>query len=146
MAPAPTPYAGLPATVRTILPPRISLTNSQPAVSPHDLLQTFFAQPTGLNPAVPQLPSPTTVESQGGEKVSKSVKGYPDGWRKILNNAKDTVRSGLLLKQPFLESGKARLTVTDAFHEVQSAECENGMVLERGTSTSRFPHFSLATI
>ena len=80
MTPAPTLCAGPSATVCMIPPPRISLTNSQPAISLQDLLQTFFAQLTGLNPAVPQLPSPTTVESQCGEKASKGIKAYHTLW------------------------------------------------------------------
>lgn len=91
---------------------------------------------------VSQVPLPVSIESQNKEKVSKGVKAYPDGWRKVLNNAKDNVRSGLLLKEPFPTSKDARVSVTEAFHETHTAECNNGTVLEPGASISTISSYA----
>ena len=134
---APTLGAGLPTLVCATPPSRILLTDSQPAGPPINLLHTFFAQLASITPAIPQLPSPTTIQSQGGKKLPKGVKAYPDGWHKILNNAKDIAHSGLLLKQPFPTSKNARIMVTEALHEAQTSECTNGMIPKSSMSISK---------
>jgi hypothetical protein len=94
------------------------------------MFQTFFAQLASLNQAVPQLPPSNAVDTG---RVSKGIRAYPDGWRRALNDAKVTVRSVILLKQPFPSTGDARISVIEVFHEAQMAICDSGVVLEHGT-------------
>ena len=94
---------------------------------PINLLQAYLAQVGG--PPPPMCP----VQPQNNRtKASKGIKGYPDGWRQVLNSAKDIVRSLVLLKEPFPGPGQARIIVNECFHEALTTECNNGLVLEPG--------------
>lgn len=100
-----------------------------------NLLHAFHPQ-VGSTPAALQVQSHAAIsQSQGpGEKTSKGIRAYPDGWRKALNTAKDIVRSTILLKQPFPEPGKARISANECLHEAVITECESGTILEPGMS------------
>ena len=114
---------------------RIPLTFShQFAGLPLNLLQAFLAHAGGPALATLQVQPPTTVPQPRSDqvKVSRGVKGYPDGWRQVLNSAKDIVRSSILLKNPFPGPAQARVSVNECFHEALTNECENGTVLEPG--------------
>ena len=79
--------------------------------------------------------SPTISQPQSSQaNASKGINSYPDGWRQVLNSAKDIVRSWILLKDPFPGPGQARITVNECFHEAVTTECGNGLILEPGTS------------
>ena len=117
----------------------------QLAGSPINLLQAYFAQLSGASTPALQVPLPAILQSQVhhpqvnlSKKPSKGIKGYPDGWQKVLNGAKDIVRGSVLIKDPFPTPNLARITVNEAFHEVLASECSNnGLVLEPGTSFRR---------
>lgn len=68
-------------------------------------------------------------------KASKGIKKYPDGWRQILNAAKDLVRGTILLEEPFPGPHQARITATESFHEVYTVECQSGTVVEPGMTS-----------
>jgi hypothetical protein len=101
-----------------------------------NLLQAFLAQHSNSALATLQLqaqlpatiPQPQTHQA----KVSKGVRNYPDGWQRVLNGAKDVVRSSILLKEPFPGPNQARITVNECFHEVFAAELTDGLILEPG--------------
>jgi len=61
------------------------------------------------------------------------MKDFPDGWRQVLNSAKDIVRSSILLTEPFPGPVRARICVSECFHEAVINECEGGTNLEEGT-------------
>lgn len=65
-------------------------------------------------------------------KASRGIKNYPDGWRKILNSAKDLVRSSILLDEPFPGPHQARVAATESLHEAYTTECDSGTVAEPG--------------
>jgi hypothetical protein len=85
---------------------------------------------------MPQAQHPAAVPQPRSCKTKKSrgVKGYPDGWRQVLNSAKDIVRSSILLEDPFPGPTRARVSVNECFHEALTSECEGGLVLESGMS------------
>ena len=94
---------------------------------------------SGTSIPAPQLPSSTILQSQSqvhpSKQRSKGIKAYPDGWKKVLNGAKDVVRGSVMIDEPFPTPDLARITVTEAFHEVLTSECKvNGLVLEPGMS------------
>jgi hypothetical protein len=101
---------------------------------PLDLLQAYFAQHGGPTPTTLQVQHPTTISQPQSHKAkaSRGVKGYPDGWRQVLNHAKDIVRSSILLNEPFPGPRQARVTVNECFYEAHIAECEAGTILEPG--------------
>lgn len=105
----------------------------QLARPPINLLQAYLTQTS--SPSIPASPvqTPAIPEPQCGRPgVSRGIKGYPDGWRQVLNSAKDIVRSSILLKDPFPGPGQARITVNECFHEALTTECRNGLILEPG--------------
>ena len=79
-----------------------------------------------------QFPLPTPPPQDTKAKTSKGVKGYPNGWQRVLNRAKDTICSSILLQEPFLGSTRARVVATECFHEAMRIEIGNGTVLEPG--------------
>ena len=119
----------------------------QPTTSPIHLLQAYLAQISGASTPAPQpLSLPTILQPQSQQRSkqpSKGIKAYPDGWKQVLNGAKDVVRGSVLVKDPFPSSNLAHITVTEAFHEVVASECNvNGLVLEPGMT----PPMNLPTI
>ena len=83
-----------------------------------------------------QMQLPPLLQPQGHQlkKPSKGVKGYPDGWQRVLNSAKDVVRETVLTKHPFPSSHLSRVTADECFHKALATECgANGLVLEPGT-------------
>ena len=99
---------------------------------PISLLQAYLTQVGG--PYIPAQQVQPPPASQLQPKTSKGIRGYPDGWRKVLNSAKDIVRTTILLKDPFPAPGQVRITVNECFHEVLTTKCQNGLVLEPGES------------
>jgi len=99
-----------------------------------NLSQAYLVQNGGPALTNLQAQSPATISQPQTRqaKVSRGVKGYPDGWRQVLNSAKDIVRSSILLKEPFPGPRQARITVNECFHEAHTTECENGTILEPG--------------
>ena len=97
-----------------------------------NILQAYLAQACGPSAHPYQPVQPPNNRS----KVSKGVKAYPEGWRHVLNCAKDIVRAPILLKDSFPSPSQARIIVNEAFHEALATECTNGLVLEPGTSLS----------
>ena len=77
-----------------------------------------------------QFSLPTPQPQDTNAKTSKGVKGYPNGWQWVLNHAKDTICSSILLQEPFLGSTRARVVATKCFHKAMRIEIGNGMVLE----------------
>lgn len=114
---------------------------------PLNLLQAFLAHAGGPALATLQIQPPAAVpQPQSGHvKMSRGVKGYPDGWRQVLNSAKDIVRSSILLTDPFPGPAQARVSVNECFHEALTNECENGTVLEPGMFRveGSFPPYNL---
>ena len=84
-----------------------------------------------------QLPLPVPQPQASQTKASKGVRSYPDGWRKVLNLAKDIVRASVLLQEPFPRPAQAHITATECFHEAVTIECDDGAKLESGMSYIR---------
>ncbi|KAF9783130.1 hypothetical protein BJ322DRAFT_1110024 [Thelephora terrestris] len=101
---------------------------------PINMLLAYLAQTGG--PYIPARPPQSSSVSQPQGKPSKGIKAYPDGWRQVLNSAKDIVRSSILLKDPFPAPGQARITVNECFHEAVTTECRDGLTLEPGFTWS----------
>lgn len=81
-----------------------------------------------------QSPTTSSQPQRTKAKTSKGIRGYPDGWRQVLNSAKDIVWCSVLLKDPFPGPGQAQITTNECFHEALTTECENGLVVENGMS------------
>jgi hypothetical protein len=81
-----------------------------------------------------QLPPPAPHPHEHHAKPSKGIKAFPEGWRKVLNHAKDIVRASVLLQEPFPGPPRARVIVNECFHEAVTTECDlNKVILEPGT-------------
>jgi hypothetical protein len=80
--------------------------------------------------------TPQVQPQKNRSKVSKGVKAYPDGWRHVLNYAKDIIRAPILLKDSFPTPSQAQIIVNESFHEALATECSRGLVLEPGTPVS----------
>ncbi len=105
----------------------------QSTPSPINLAQIFLSQTVKSLTPVHQSPLSSSSRLPGVRgKVSKGVKAFPDGWRQVLNNAKDIMRCSILLDDPFPGPSNARVMVTESFHEAYGTECDAGLVLEDG--------------
>ena len=93
--------------------------------------------PIAGNPAMmpfTQFPLPTAQPQVPQSRSSRGVRAYPNGWRQVLNHAKDIVCSSVLLQEPFPRAAQARVTITECFHEATMILCDKGVTLEPGMS------------
>ena len=112
------------------------------------MLQAYFTQigeaPTSSTHIsrvpTPALPPQLSAIRQSqppvhnSKKPSKGIKAYPNGWRKVLNGAKDIVQGSVLIKNPFPSPDLTQTAIIEAFHEVLASECISGLILEPGAS------------